>query len=62
MSEHEELGPIKKVLCGEHSPLGAVAEALVGDAKTCWCCSFWRGLGIGVGLTLGLVFIVAGMV
>ena len=39
-----KIGPVKRALCGLSSPLGAVAELLVGSASECWCCSFWRGV------------------
>lgn len=55
MNNEEEPGPIKLALCGDKSPLGWLAEKLVGKASVCWCCSFWRG-----GLYGGLVGLLAG--
>lgn len=46
---------LKKVLCGIRSPLGALAEFLVGSGQTCWCCSFWRGVLWG-SLMTGILF------
>lgn len=40
---NSDVGPVKKILCGETSPLGEIAERLVGKVSECWCCSFWRG-------------------
>lgn len=40
----EKVGLIKTTLCGLKSPLGWLAEKLVGSASVCWCCSFWRGV------------------
>lgn len=34
---------LKQVFCGYYSPLGAIMDFLVGSARTCYCCSFWRG-------------------
>lgn len=34
---------LKKIFCGYRSPLGAIMDFLVGSARTCYCCSFWRG-------------------
>lgn len=34
---------LKRVFCGYYSPLGAIMDFLVGSARTCYCCSFWRG-------------------
>lgn len=34
-------------LCGTDSKIGDAAEVLVGEAKVCWCCSFFRGLLVG---------------
>lgn len=48
----------KRVLCG-YNIIGDLAEVLVGSAKVCWCCSFWRGVmwGSALGLTLsGMVY------
>lgn len=42
--QDEKIGLIKMALCGDKSPLGAIAEFLVGSASVCWCCSFWRGV------------------
>lgn len=50
---------LKRVFCGLHSPLGALMDILVGSAKECYCCSFWRGAlygGIG-GLLFALIVI-----
>lgn len=41
-------------LCGSGSKIGDAAEVLVGEAKVCWCCSFFRGLLIG-GIVGGIV-------
>lgn len=48
---------IKTALCGVKSPLGALAEKIVGTAQECWCCSFWRGVAFGavVGLAAGVL-------
>ena len=53
----KEPGPIKLALCGLKSPLGWLAEKLVGRASECWCCSFWRGGAYGavLGLAAGLL-------
>lgn len=55
----EEISPIKKLLCGEHSVLGNLAEIAVGKARACWCCSFWRGAAYGVlaGFAVGALLI-----
>ena len=46
--EQENVGIVKQALCGLKSPLGAIAEFLVGKASVCWCCSFWRGFVYGI--------------
>lgn len=51
MSDEEEVKWYKRLLCG-YNPLGAFAEWAVGSAKSCWCCSFWRGLMIGAAAML----------
>lgn len=53
----EPIGPIKKLLCGERSVLGNLAEILVGAARSCWCCSFWRGVAYGAlaGFAVGAI-------
>jgi hypothetical protein len=38
---------INKFLCGTESAIGDFAELIVGEAKHCWCCSFFRGLLYG---------------
>ena len=43
MTPTDNIPLLKRILCGDKSPLGAIAEFLVGSATTCWCCSFWRG-------------------
>ena len=49
MNENEDkVGIVKQALCGLKSPLGAIAEFLVGKASVCWCCSFWRGFVYGI--------------
>lgn len=48
----------KRLLCG-YNPIGAFAEWAVGQARECWCCSFWRGVltvGLPLGLLIGLAF------
>ena len=53
MNENEDkVGIVKQALCGLKSPLGAIAEFLVGKASVCWCCSFWRGFVYGIVFTL----------
>ena len=47
-NDDEKVGIVKQVLCGLKSPLGAIAEFLVGSASVCWCCSFWRGFMYGL--------------
>ena len=51
-NEEDKVGIVKQVLCGLKSPLGAIAEFLVGSASVCWCCSFWRGFAYGIVLSL----------
>lgn len=57
MIEEEEVkvGVVKQALCGLKSPLGAVAEFLVGNASVCWCCSFWRGVAWTLAVTVPLI-------
>ena len=43
----DDRGFMKKLLCGESSPLGDAAEVVAGQAKSCWCCSLWRGVLVG---------------
>ena len=47
-NDDEKVGIVKQALCGLKSPLGAIAEFLVGSASVCWCCSFWRGFVYGI--------------
>ena len=47
-NEEAKVGIAKQALCGLKSPLGAIAEFLVGSASVCWCCSFWRGFVYGI--------------
>ena len=51
-NDDEKVGIVKQALCGLKSPLGAIAEFLVGSAIVCWCCSFWRGFAYGIVLSL----------
>ena len=51
-NEEGKVGIVKQALCGLKSPLGAIAEFLVGSASVCWCCSFWRGFAYGIVLSL----------
>ena len=51
-NEEDKVGIVKQALCGLKSPLGAIAEFLVGSASVCWCCSFWRGFVYGLALAL----------
>ncbi len=53
--QEEKVGVIKTVLCGLKSPLGYIAEVLVGNASVCWCCSFWRGVAWTLLVTLPLI-------
>lgn len=48
---------LNSFLCGTESKIGDAAEVLVGEAKSCWCCSFFRGalIGVIVGVLVGLV-------
>ena len=61
-NEEDKVGIVKQALCGLKSPLGAIAEFLVGSAIVCWCCSFWRGFVYGlvfalmIGLSLSILF------
>ena len=50
--DNEKIGIVKQALCGLKSPLGAIAEFLVGSASVCWCCSFWRGFMYGLALAM----------
>ena len=52
MNDEDKVGIVKQALCGLKSPLGAIAEFLVGSASVCWCCSFWRGFAYGMVLSL----------
>ena len=51
-NDEDKVGIVKQALCGLKSPLGAIAEFLVGSASVCWCCSFWRGFACGIALAL----------
>lgn len=42
-----EVEKVNEVLCGPRSKIGDVAEWLVGEAKHCWCCAFFRGFLFG---------------
>lgn len=46
----EKPSRLKTFFCG-FNVVGAAAEAIVGSAKECWCCSFWRGVLVGVTLS-----------
>ena len=39
---------IKYWLCGIDSILGKVATVLTFGAQECWCCTFWRGVLVGI--------------
>ena len=58
-NEEDKVGIVKQALCGLKSPLGAIAEFLVGKASVCWCCSFWRGFvyGIAFDLMIGVILV-----
>ena len=59
-NEEAKVGIVKQALCGLKSPLGAIAEFLVGSASVCWCCSFWRGFvyGIVFALMIGIPLLI----
>ena len=59
-NDDEKVGIVKQALCGLKSPLGAIAEFLVGSASVCWCCSFWRGFvyGIVFALMIGIPLLI----
>ena len=59
-NEEDKVGIVKQALCGLKSPLGAIAEFLVGSAIVCWCCSFWRGFvyGIVFALMIGIPLLI----
>lgn len=54
-NDDEKIGVIKQALCGLKSPLGALAELLVGSASVCWCCSFWRGVAWTLLITVPMI-------
>lgn len=56
----DEPGIVKTTLCGLKSPLGWLAEKLVGSASICWCCSFWRGVMWGMIFSAATLYIIYG--
>lgn len=48
---------LKRALCGFKSPLGAIMDFLTGSARTCYCCTFWRGALYGTVFGAVIIFI-----
>lgn len=53
---------LKRIFCGFHSPLGAIMDFLVGSARTCYCCSFWRGGLYGTCFGVAIILILEKLV
>lgn len=50
---------IKFFLCGVGTPMGAIADFIVGSAAECYCCTFYRACAV-VGLPLFIIGIIIG--
>lgn len=50
---------INAFLCGTSSKIGDLAEFLVGEAKHCWCCAFFRGITFGTAIGIAIAATVA---